>query len=62
MRLIPPCVRRRLKRRRHARTWRAMEVFTFNHAPAPTWNRIRTWNDAARIWKRRPEHPHKDSR
>ncbi|MER7477352.1 hypothetical protein ABTX60_06815 [Streptomyces sp. NPDC126510] len=55
-------VRRRLKRRRHARTWRRMEVFAFNYAPRPTWHRIRQWNAVARIWARHPEHPRRNPR
>ncbi|MGW4007896.1 hypothetical protein [Streptomyces sp. NPDC004763] len=54
-RLVPHRIRRRLKRWRHARQWRSLEVYAFNLAPVPVWCRIRAWNDAARIWRRRPE-------
>jgi hypothetical protein len=59
---VPLAVRRRVKRWKHARTWRRIEVFTFNCAPVPTWCRIRRWNDAAHIWRRHPERPRKETR
>lgn len=57
MPLLPAPIRRRLKRRRFARTWRHMEAFTYQCAPYPTWQRIRRLNDLARVWQRRPERP-----
>jgi hypothetical protein len=53
--LIPRTLRRRLKRRRFARTWRKMEAFTYQCAPTPTWSRVRRLNDVAHVWERRPE-------
>ncbi|MGW4731771.1 hypothetical protein ACWEQC_21855 [Streptomyces shenzhenensis] len=62
MHLVPMGVRRRWKRWRHAHEWRDIEVFAFNFAPAPTWCRIRDWNDAARIWARHPERLRRNNR
>ncbi|MET7809821.1 hypothetical protein ABZT26_03040 [Streptomyces sp. NPDC005395] len=61
-RLLPDRLRRHLKRWRHARQWRDLEAYAFNLAPVPVWSRIRTLNDAARIWRRHPEHPRKEPR
>lgn len=55
--LVPQAIRRRLKRRRFARTWRKMEAFTYQCAPVPTWSRIRRLNDVAHVWERNPEGP-----
>ncbi|MEH0579032.1 hypothetical protein QBA54_32185 [Streptomyces sp. B21-108] len=62
MRLIPLRVRRHFKRRQHARVWRRIEYFAFECAHPVTWCRIRTWNNAARIWDCHPERPRKDPR
>lgn len=55
--LLPHSTRRRLKRRRFARTWRKNEAFAYQCAPVPTWSRIRRLNDVARVWERHPEAP-----
>ncbi len=60
--LVSAAVRRQAKRRRHAREQRALEAYAFQHAPGPFWQRIAALNTAARIWRRRPEHPRKDNR
>ncbi len=57
MRLIPHALRRRLKRRRFARTWRKIEAFTYQCAPVPTWSRVRRLNNVAHIWERHPDGP-----
>ncbi|MGX1513983.1 hypothetical protein [Streptomyces collinus] len=53
--LLAHGIRRRLKRRRFARTWRKMEAFAFQCAPIPTWSRVRRMNDLAGVWLRHPE-------
>lgn len=55
--LLPHGIRRRLKRRRFARTWRKIEAFTYQCAPVPTWSRVRRLNDVAHVWERHPERP-----
>lgn len=57
MRLIPLALRRRLKRRRFARTWRKIEAFTYQCAPVPTWSRVRRLNNVAHVWERHPDGP-----
>lgn len=59
--LVSAAVRRQTKRRRHAREQRSLEAFAALHAPASYWRRIAALNTAARIWRRRPEHPRKDT-
>lgn len=59
-RFVPHAVRRRWKRRQHARRWRSLEVYAFQFAPALLWCHVRALNNAARIWRRHPEQPRKD--
>lgn len=55
MNLLPTRIRRRLKRRRFARTWRKIEAFTYQCAPVPTWSRVRRLNAVAHVWERNPD-------